>query len=133
MRRGVFLRIGYFNENLGPGRSGISEPVKFAQHVIRSGGRSGDHRQPGLSGDLAKQLASELFRMGHAAFARGNINCAYGQGHTLAQPPEEGCSFDLPKSSDAVDNGNFLKATRAKHGFPEHALWTFLSYGIVHG
>ena len=85
MRRGVFLRIGYFNENLGPGRSGISEPVKFAQHVIRSGGRIGDHRQPGLSGDLAKQLASELFRMGHAAFARGNINCAPGQGHTLAQ------------------------------------------------
>src|SRR5437764_12234895 len=41
IRREVFSRIGVFNEELGPGRSGISEDVEFAQRLVRNGGRMG--------------------------------------------------------------------------------------------
>ncbi|HEU4343657.1 MAG TPA: glycosyltransferase [Candidatus Binatia bacterium] len=40
-RREVFPRIGLFNEALGPGRSGNSEDVEFAQRLIGDGGRIG--------------------------------------------------------------------------------------------
>jgi GT2 family glycosyltransferase len=41
IRREVFSRIGYFNEDLGPGRSGKSEDVEFAARLVGSGGRIG--------------------------------------------------------------------------------------------
>ncbi len=41
IRKEVFPRIGYFNEELGPGRSGISEDVEFAKRLLQSGGTIG--------------------------------------------------------------------------------------------
>ena len=41
IKREVFDRVGLFDERLGPGRSGMSEDVEFAQRILRSSGRIG--------------------------------------------------------------------------------------------
>jgi GT2 family glycosyltransferase len=48
VRREVFSKLGGFNEDLKPGKSGMSEDVEFAQRVVRSGGRIGYESRAGV-------------------------------------------------------------------------------------
>jgi GT2 family glycosyltransferase len=41
IKREVFDRVGLFDERLGPGRSGMSEDVEFAQRMLSAGKRIG--------------------------------------------------------------------------------------------
>ena len=74
IRREVFLHIGYFNENLGPGRSGISEDVEFAQRVIRGGGRIGyEHRAAVYHEVDWSRLTEQFFRLRHEQQGRSRL------------------------------------------------------------
>ena len=74
IRREVFLRIGFFNENLGPGRSGISEDVEFAQRVIRGGGRIGyEHRAAVYHEVDWSRLTEQFFRLRHEQQGRSRL------------------------------------------------------------
>lgn len=66
IRKEVFARIGYFNEELGPGRSGISEDVEFAKRLLRSGGTIGYEPQAGVYHQVDwSRLTEEFFRRRH--------------------------------------------------------------------
>jgi len=66
VRREVFSRIGFFNEELGPGRSGISEDVEFAGRLIRSGGVIGYEPQATVYHEVDwRRLTEEFFRARH--------------------------------------------------------------------
>jgi glucosyl-dolichyl phosphate glucuronosyltransferase len=74
VRRAVFTRIGYFNENLGPGRSGISEDVEFAQRLVRSGGRIGYEPRAGVYHRVDwSRLTEEFFRQRHEQQGRSRL------------------------------------------------------------
>lgn len=66
VRREVFSRIGFFNEELGPGRSGISEDVEFAGRLIRSGGVIGYEPQAAVYHEVDwNRLTEKFFRARH--------------------------------------------------------------------
>jgi len=66
IRKDVFSRIGYFNEELGPGRSGISEDVEFAGRLLRSGGTIGYEPQAVVYHEVDwSRLTEEFFRARH--------------------------------------------------------------------
>ena len=66
IRQEVFSRIGYFNEDLGPGRSGISEDVEFAGRLFRSGGTIGYEPQAVVYHEVDwMRLTEEFFRARH--------------------------------------------------------------------
>ena len=74
VRREVFTRIGYFNEDLGPGRSGISEDVEFAQRLVRSGGRIGYEPRAGVYHRVDwSRLTEEFFRLRHEQQGRSRL------------------------------------------------------------
>jgi len=74
IRREVFSRVGLFNEALGPGRSGISEDVEFAQRVIRSGGRIGYEPRAGVYHKVDwDRLTEEFFRLRHEQQGRSRF------------------------------------------------------------
>ncbi len=74
VRRAVFTRIGYFNEDLGPGRSGISEDVEFAQRLVRSGGRIGYEPRAGVYHRVDwSRLTEEFFRQPHEQQGRSRL------------------------------------------------------------
>ena len=74
VRREVFDRIGGFNEELGPGRSGISEDVEFAQRLLRSGGRIGYEPQAGVYHRVDwSRLTEEFFRLRHEQQGRSRL------------------------------------------------------------
>jgi len=74
VRREVFARIGYFNENLGPGRSGISEDVEFAQRLVKSGGRIGYEPRAGVYHRVDwSRLTEEFFRLRHEQQGRSRL------------------------------------------------------------
>jgi GT2 family glycosyltransferase len=74
VRHEVFFRVGCFNEELGPGRSGISEDVEFAQRVIRSGGRIGyEHRAAVYHVVEWSRLTEEFFRLRHEQQGRSRL------------------------------------------------------------
>jgi glucosyl-dolichyl phosphate glucuronosyltransferase len=74
VRRAVFTRIGYFNEDLGPGRSGISEDVEFAQRLVRSGGRIGYEPRAGVYHRVDwSRLTEEFFRQRHEQQGRSRL------------------------------------------------------------
>lgn len=41
IKREIFEKVGLFDERLGPGRSGMSEDVEFAQRILKAGGHIG--------------------------------------------------------------------------------------------
>jgi GT2 family glycosyltransferase len=74
IRREVFERIGYFNEELGPGRSGISEDVEFAQRLLKSGGRIGYEHRAGVYHVVDwSRLTEEFFRQRHEQQGRSRL------------------------------------------------------------
>jgi GT2 family glycosyltransferase len=74
MRREVFARVGLFNEQLGPGRSGISEDVEFAQRLLRSGGRIGyEPRAAVYHAADRSRLTEVFFRIRHEQQGRSRL------------------------------------------------------------
>jgi GT2 family glycosyltransferase len=74
VRRALISKVGGFNEELGPGRSGISEDVEFAQRVIRSGGRIGyEHRAAVYHEVDWSRLTEEFFRLRHEQQGRSRL------------------------------------------------------------
>lgn len=74
MRREVFARIGLFNEQLGPGRSGISEDVEFAQRLLRSGGRIGYEPRAAVHHEADRnRLTEQFFRLRHEQQGRSRL------------------------------------------------------------
>ena len=66
VRREVFSRSGYFNEDLGPGRSDISEYVEFAGCLVRSGGVIGYEPEASVYHEVDwNRLTEEFFRARH--------------------------------------------------------------------
>lgn len=74
IRKEVFSRIGYFNEELGPGRSGISEDVEFAKRLRQSGGTIGYVPEAAVYHvvDWAR-LTEEFFRQRHEQQGRSRL------------------------------------------------------------
>jgi GT2 family glycosyltransferase len=74
IRREVFVRIGLFNERLGPGRSGISEDVEFARRLTAAGGRIGYHPKAGVYHEVDwSRLTEEFFRKRHEEQGRSRL------------------------------------------------------------
>jgi len=74
MRRAVFDRVGLFNEALGPGCSGISEDVEFAQRVIKKGMRIGYEPAAGVIHEVdRRRLSEEFFRQRHEQQGRSRL------------------------------------------------------------
>ena len=74
MRRGLFSRVGLFDERLGPGRSGISEDVEFAQRMIRQGGRIGYEPKAAVYHEVDwNRLTEEFFRLRHEQQGRSRL------------------------------------------------------------
>lgn len=74
MRAGLFSRVGLFDERLGPGRSGISEDVEFAQRIIRSGGRIGYEPKAAVYHEVDwSRLTEEFFRLRHEQQGRSRL------------------------------------------------------------
>ncbi len=74
IRREVFSQIGFFNEELGPGRSGMSEDVEFAQRIIRNGGRIGYEPRAVVYHQVDwSRLTEEYFRLRHEQQGRSRL------------------------------------------------------------
>lgn len=74
MRRQLFSRVGLFDERLGPGRSGISEDVEFAQRINRHGGRIGYEPRAAVYHEVDwSRLTEEFFRLRHEQQGRSRL------------------------------------------------------------
>jgi GT2 family glycosyltransferase len=74
LRRGVFDRVGMFDERLGPGGFGISEDVEFAQRVLKAGLRIGWQPKAAVYNELdPSRLNEEAFRLRHEAQGRSRL------------------------------------------------------------
>jgi len=74
LRRGVFDRVGMFDERLGPGGFGISEDVEFAQRVLKAGLRIGWQPKAAVYNELdSSRLNEEAFRLRHEAQGRSRL------------------------------------------------------------
>jgi GT2 family glycosyltransferase len=74
IRSEVFAKIGLFNEQLGPGRSGISEDVEFAHRLIKSGGRIGYNPEAAVYHEVDwSRLTEEFFRQRHEQQGRSRL------------------------------------------------------------
>jgi GT2 family glycosyltransferase len=74
VRREVFARVGCFNEELGPGRSGISEDVEFAKRLLRSGGTIGYEPQAAVYHEVDwSRLTEAFFRCRHEQQGRSRL------------------------------------------------------------
>lgn len=74
MRKEVFSRVGLFNEELGPGRSGISEDVEFAQRMLRCAGRIGYEPRAAVYHEADRgRLTEEFFRLRHEQQGRSRL------------------------------------------------------------
>jgi glycosyltransferase involved in cell wall biosynthesis len=74
IRRELFDRIGLFNENLGPGRSGISEDVEFARRIIDNRGTIGYEHRAGVYHEVDwNRLTEEFFRQRHEQQGRSRL------------------------------------------------------------
>lgn len=74
VRRLIFSRVGLFDERLGPGRSGISEDVEFAQRMIRDGGRIGYEPKAAVYHEVDwSRLTEEFFRLRHEQQGRSRL------------------------------------------------------------
>ena len=74
MRRELFSRVGLFDERLGPGRSGISEDVEFAQRILLRGGRIGYEPRAAVYHEVDwSRLTEEFFRLRHEQQGRSRL------------------------------------------------------------
>lgn len=74
MRRELFSRVGLFDERLGPGRSGISEDVEFAQRIVLHGGKIGYEPKAAVYHEVDwSRLTEEFFRLRHEQQGRSRL------------------------------------------------------------
>lgn len=74
IRRKVFDRVGVFNQALGPGCSGISEDVEFAQRITKMGMRIGYEPSAGVIHEVdRRRLSEEFFRQRHEQQGRSRL------------------------------------------------------------
>jgi GT2 family glycosyltransferase len=74
LRREIFPRVGFFDERLGPGRSGISEDVEFAQRILRNGGKIGYEPKARVFHEVDwSRLTEEFFRIRHEQQGRSRL------------------------------------------------------------
>jgi len=74
IKREVFDRVGLFDERLGPGRSGMSEDVEFAQRLLRSGARIGYQPKAAAYHEVDwSRLNEEFFRRWHEQQGRSRL------------------------------------------------------------
>ncbi len=74
IRREVFERVGLFDERLGPGRSGMSEDVEFAQRILASGGKIGYWHDAGVYHEVDwSRLSEPYFRLRHEQQGRSRL------------------------------------------------------------
>jgi len=74
IRKEVFSRIGHFNEELGPGRSGISEDVEFAKRLLQTGGTIGYMPDAAVYHEVDwGRLTEEFFRERHEQQGRSRL------------------------------------------------------------
>jgi len=74
IRREIFDRVGLFDERLGPGRSGMSEDVEFAQRMLSSGKRIGYEPAAAVYHEADwDRLNEEFFRKWHEQQGRSRL------------------------------------------------------------
>lgn len=74
MRRELFQKVGLFDERLGPGRSGMSEDVEFAQRILKSGGCIGYEPNAAVYHEVAwDRLTESFFRKWHEQQGRSRL------------------------------------------------------------
>ena len=74
IRREVFERVGLFDERLGPGRSGMSEDVEFAQRLAANGGKIGYQHKAGVYHEVDwSRLTEAYFRLRHEQQGRSRL------------------------------------------------------------
>ncbi len=74
IRREVFERVGLFDERLGPGQSGMSEDVEFAQRILASGGKIGYRHDAGVYHEVDwSRLSEPYFRLRHEQQGRSRL------------------------------------------------------------
>jgi GT2 family glycosyltransferase len=74
IRREVFERVGLFDERLGPGQSGMSEDVEFAQRIIAGGGKIGYQHDAGVYHEVDwSRLSEQYFRLRHEQQGRSRL------------------------------------------------------------
>lgn len=74
IKREVFNSVGLFDERLGPGRSGMSEDVEFAQRLLRSGRRIGYEPKAAVYHEVDwDRLNEDFFRRWHEQQGRSRL------------------------------------------------------------
>ncbi|MSP38872.1 MAG: glycosyltransferase [Deltaproteobacteria bacterium] len=74
IRREVFDRVGLFDERLGPGQSGMSEDVEFAQRILAAGGKIGYRHDAGVYHEVDwSRLSEAYFRLRHEQQGRSRL------------------------------------------------------------
>lgn len=74
VQRELFSQIGLFDERLGPGRSGISEDVEFAQRIIRAGKGIGYEPKAAVYHEVDwSRLTEQFFRLRHEDQGRSRL------------------------------------------------------------
>ncbi len=74
IRREVFERVGLFDERLGPGQSGMSEDVEFAQRILANGGKIGYRHDAGVYHEVDwSRLSEPYFRRQHEQQGRSRL------------------------------------------------------------
>jgi GT2 family glycosyltransferase len=74
IRREVFERVGWFDERLGPGQSGMSEDVEFARRILASGGKIGYRHDAGVYHEVDwSRLSEQYFRLRHEQQGRSRL------------------------------------------------------------
>ena len=92
IRRELFDRVGFFDERLGPGRSGMSEDVEFSLRIARGGGRIGYEPR------AAVYHAADWSRLNEASFRQrhleqGRSRLLYKKSSLFTIVPNLGRSF----------------------------------------
>lgn len=74
IRRELFHKVGLFDERLGPGRSGMSEDVEFAQRILAHGERIGYEPKAAVYHEADwSRLTEEFFRHWHEQQGRSRL------------------------------------------------------------
>ena len=74
IKREVFDRVGLFDERLGPGRSGMSEDVEFAQRMLGAGKRIGYEPRAAVYHEVDwDRLNEKFFRLWHEQQGRSRL------------------------------------------------------------
>lgn len=74
IRKEMFSQVGFFDERIGPGQSGMSEDVEFAQRLRGSGGRIGYEPKAVVYHEVDwSRLTAKYFRLRHEQQGRSRF------------------------------------------------------------